>query len=187
MLDYSPLWKIPYRLIQGIFLFFLLIQFYFLKQFYLHEDIVDETTFTQTIVVFSGGENRICTAVDLFKKELSDTLYISGLNPKSNKIQVLKATKCFDVDIEKVFVDFAKNTEENAEQTADWVIKNDIRSIRLVTTRDHMARSLLLLSKKIPTVMIIPHIVKKGSDEDTFPMFEFLKYEYQWFVRFLGG
>ena len=78
------------------------------------------------IVVFSGGSNRIESAVELLEKKLAKKLFISGVHPKTTKDDIL--TK--NIGNDKIFnccVDLgnnAINTFENALETAEWVNKN---------------------------------------------------------------
>ena len=173
------LWRAGFYLFL-FFQFFVLHEFY---QFYNYE--LDQETVTDTIVVFTGGENRVCTAVALFEKNLSTSLYISGLNAKTTKDQVLKAAQCRLENLDHVVIDYAKNTEENVHLVAEWIKENKIRSIRLVTGAYHLPRAILLLSAKIPDVVIIPHGLKSkryDQDDAAFPFIEFVKFEYAYLI-----
>ena len=53
----------------------------------------------------------------------------------------------------------ADNTAGNARETAEWVEKQGLKSIRLVTASYHMPRSLLEFHRAMPDVRIVPHPV----------------------------
>ena len=54
---------------------------------------------------------------------------------------------------------WAKTTRMNAIETAQWIQKNKISSIILVTSFYHMPRSLLEIKEAIPDLKIIPFAV----------------------------
>ena len=51
------------------------------------------------------------------------------------------------------------NTVENAIETSEWIRKNNVKSIRLVTSNYHIPRSLEEFRSLNPQVKIIPHPV----------------------------
>jgi uncharacterized SAM-binding protein YcdF (DUF218 family) len=53
----------------------------------------------------------------------------------------------------------ATTTEENALETREWITKNNIKTVRLITGNYHMARSLLEFHHMIPNVKIYAHPV----------------------------
>ena len=60
--------------------------------------------------------------------------------------------------------DAADNTRGNAEETADWIRREKIISIRIVTASYHMPRSLLEFHQVLPAgITIIPHPVFPGG------------------------
>jgi uncharacterized SAM-binding protein YcdF (DUF218 family) len=167
------------------FIMIILVLFHFIvlfRFFYIVHEKSDEPT--DVIVVFTGGNNRIATALDLFQKKMASKVYISGLHPKTSIHQVLNKLSIKDVDKSSIFFDFAKNTEENSIETAKWVRENGIKSIRLVTSSLHMSRSYLLLSSELTDVKIIPHKValEEGRENNSYLWIslleEFFKFEY---------
>ena len=120
------------------------------------------------IVVFSGGSNRIESAVELLEKKLAKKLFISGVHPKTTKDDIL--TK--NIGNDKIFnccVDLgnnAINTFENALETAEWVNKNQFNSVLLVTSNYHIKRSLIILRKINPHTNFIPYPIKSTFDKD---------------------
>ena len=51
------------------------------------------------------------------------------------------------------------NTVENAIETGEWIRKNKVRSIRLVTSNYHIPRSLEEFRSQNPQIKIVPHPV----------------------------
>ncbi|CAO4841068.1 MAG: hypothetical protein CNLJKLNK_01039 [Holosporales bacterium] len=181
MTPFNNIFK-PIRFLMRVgFYMFLIFQFFLIYTYYeLSTFPEDLDTVTDAIVVFTGGENRVEEALRLFKKDLSPLLYISGLNEKATKADILKNAQYND-NPQAIAVDYAKNTKENVTFTARWLLDHDIRAIRLVTNSYHMPRALIILSKKVPHVRIVPHIVKSkyfDTQFSTFPIFEFLKFEF---------
>lgn len=116
---------------------------------------------TDGIVAFTGGAHRIELAVSLLAAERADRLLISGVNQRI-KDETLRdvvgiSPGLFDccIDLGRV----AQDTRENAIEAAAWARRNGYRSLRIVTTYDHMPRSLMELKRAIPGVEAVAHPV----------------------------
>lgn len=113
------------------------------------------------IVVLTGGQYRLETAVALLADGKGKRLLISGVNPSIDKNDVAKLVGgdpekfkcCVDIDYR------ALETVGNATETAKWVRNNDFHSIILVTNNYHMPRSLLELKRVTGKVEILPYPV----------------------------
>ena len=111
---------------------------------YIRSYPIDNTTKTDAIVVLTGGANRIKVAFDLLNNDLSDTLFISGVEKKTSLKSLLKAQGVYPAANKKIILENAsQNTVENAIEVNDWIKKNNIKSIRLVTSHYHLPRSAL--------------------------------------------
>jgi uncharacterized SAM-binding protein YcdF (DUF218 family) len=130
--------------------------------------VIDDRTYTESIVVLTGGRERLKTGFQLLCRKDSKFIFISGVNPVENLKSLLKTIDIkkmiCELDIEQLMAAtylgyMAKNTEENAEETAAWVKQMGLTSIRLVTAAYHMPRSLMQLKHLLPNVIIIPHPV----------------------------
>jgi uncharacterized SAM-binding protein YcdF (DUF218 family) len=128
----------------------------------------DEQTVTEAIVVLTGGRERLKTGFDLLCHQRAKMIFISGVHPGENLKSLLKnlkfSTMTCSLDREQLISSTylgyaAKNTRENAEETAKWVQKMSITSLRLVTAAYHMPRGLRELKHAIPHTTIIPHPV----------------------------
>ncbi len=113
------------------------------------------------IIVLTGGEKRIDTALDLLKSGKGQRLLISGVNPAARLVDLKNATGgdagLFDccVDLDRAALD----TIGNAEESAKWVDAHEWESVIVVTNNYHMPRSLLELKRMIGETALIPYPV----------------------------
>lgn len=112
------------------------------------------------VVVLTGGRNRLNEAVKLLNAGKAEKLFISGVD-KDTSLKALQKRK--DVEIfnsESVTLDKkSTNTVENAIEAAQWVKKQKIRSIYLVTSNYHMPRSMVEFRYYSPRLEIISYPV----------------------------
>lgn len=146
---------------------------------------------TDAIVVLTGGNNRIASALDLLDQKLAGHLLISGVKPGIN-LDTIKKNSGFHGHIDNYKItldDQARSTKENALYTQKWLKQNGYHSIRLVTANYHMRRSLLEFQKVMPDILIVSHPIspqelsdhKLNKDYKTFCLF---LYEYH---KYLGA
>ena len=130
----------------------------------------------EAIVVLTGGVSRIPVALRLLEEGKSQKLFISGVHDKVS-IDALLNKKQSDLK-DKITLGYqAVNTFGNALETMEWLRKNNLRSILLVTSFYHMPRSLLELKEQMPELSVAPYPVfpeKKGLS--------FLKTKNAWFL-----
>ncbi len=120
----------------------------------------DNKTKTDAIIALTGGRNRISAAVKLLNQGLAPRLLISGVQkdiPRKDieKINAIKLTGKPEIEIE----DKSQNTVENAIEATDWIKKNNICSIRLVTSNYHLPRSIQEFRSLNKNLKIIIHPV----------------------------
>jgi uncharacterized SAM-binding protein YcdF (DUF218 family) len=126
------------------------------------EDSPEFTSKTDAIVVLTGGSERIKHALYLLEKGYAQKLFISGVH-KEVKLYELLYLHGYNVNEIKILRNkielgySASDTIENAEEIADWVNKNNIKSIRLVTSNYHIKRAMLEIQDKLPDIKIIAH------------------------------
>lgn len=122
---------------------------------------------TDAIVVWTGGACRISTGFDLLVNGVSDKLFISGI--KGDKTSSMFRRNCgsnltrsqIDALLIKTYLGSqAKTTIGNALETAQWAQKNDIKTIRLVTSSLHMPRSLLVSKRYLSGITVLIHPVE---------------------------
>lgn len=132
----------------------------------------DTKTQCDAIVVLTGGQNRIEKGYQLFEQKLGKELFISGV---SKKLDLQRLTNLYHLHPELkdlIHIGYeAKNTEENASETIDWLMKRGHKSVRLVTAGYHMPRSLLEFQRSLTkispfTLRIIPHPITPSALEN---------------------
>lgn len=110
------------------------------------------------IVVLTGGEDRIATALALLKENRADQLLISGVNQHVSPNELIRVHP--DVDSGQITLGYtAKDTKGNALETANWIDSQQIKSVLLVTSFYHMPRSIAEILNQSPTTHIIPYPV----------------------------
>lgn len=121
-----------------------------------------------TIIVLTGGRDRLREGFSLLAQKRGDTLLITGVNPQVTQEALLQEQ---EVDLEAlqlpkeklvccVTLDYrAQDTVDNANETAKWVTANRYRSLWLVTSNYHMLRALQEFRRAMPEVEIFPYPV----------------------------
>jgi uncharacterized SAM-binding protein YcdF (DUF218 family) len=117
----------------------------------------DRSASTDAIVVLTGGRLRVETALDLLSAGRAQKLFISGVNPRVDRLELLRVDG-WDSKDDSGRIDIgheAENTLGNALETAEWMRQENYRSLRLVTSWYHMRRSLLEFERVMPNTRII--------------------------------
>jgi uncharacterized SAM-binding protein YcdF (DUF218 family) len=118
---------------------------------------IDRTTPTDAIVVVTGGRLRVETALDLLGAGRAQKLFISGVNPRVDRVALLRVIGRTDESTaDRIEIGHeAENTLGNARETAQWMHREGYRSLRLVTSWYHMRRSLLEFERVMPDTLIV--------------------------------
>jgi uncharacterized SAM-binding protein YcdF (DUF218 family) len=152
---------------------------------------------TDAIVVLTGGRGRVEEGVRLYREQKARWLFLIGVDPSVQKKDLFKGgegeMKGEGVILEKI----SRNTLENAFYSRDLIMKKDIHSIRLITSRYHMKRATLIFRNLLPKdVAIYPYPVdsrnlkaKWWNDGGSFRLLfsEFYKYCIFRFFFFFGS
>lgn len=139
---------------------------------------------TDAVIVLTGGARRVNTGLDLLANGSASKLVISGVNEavsvrdildlwQSNSQEKDAASCCIILDHK------AQNTMQNASETREWVVRENIHSIRLVTSSYHMPRAWLEFRHVLPDIEIVPHpvvSVRGDIDRGTFWKLTFEEY-----------
>jgi len=113
------------------------------------------------ITVLTGGTSRIDEAMRLLAHGKAKRVLITGVNRGTTREQLKRLASqgdqyfacCVDIDKE------ARNTIDNATETAQWVALHRYGSIIVVTSNYHMPRALAELARALPDVTLIPYPV----------------------------
>ncbi len=113
------------------------------------------------ITVLTGGVSRIDKAMKLLSEGKAKRVLITGVNRGTTKEQLKRLASegdqyfacCVDIDKE------ARNTIDNATETAQWVTLHQYGSVIVVTSNYHMPRALAELARAIPGVTLVPYPV----------------------------
>ncbi|MBQ9271799.1 MAG: YdcF family protein [Alphaproteobacteria bacterium] len=117
-------------------------------------------TRTDAIVVLTGGRNRITESISLLNSGIADKMFISGVSKKVTIAQIEDKAGVALLFPEKVDLGYkAQNTLGNASEIKEWIEKNNINSIRLVTSNYHLPRSMAELASYHLPLKIIAHPV----------------------------
>lgn len=122
---------------------------------------------TDAIVVLAGGRGRVEEGVRLYRENRAQWLYLIGVDPtvrKGDLFQERRGERPGDgVFLEKV----SRNTLENALYARDLIVKKDIGSIKLITSRYHMKRATLIFRNVLPKdIAIYSHPVDSKNLKD---------------------
>ncbi len=121
----------------------------------------NNTEKTDAIVVLTGGKNRITEAFKLFNDDMSNFLIISGVNDKVSIKELQTQNKTIITkNQDKIIIGReAANTNQNAIEVSEAIRRNNVRSVRLVTSYYHMPRSKAEILAHNPDLEVIVHPV----------------------------
>jgi len=150
------------------------------------------------IVVLTGGRGRVEEGLRLYRENKGRWLLFIGVDRTVQKGDLLKRGEGErdgnGIILEKV----SRNTLENAFYARDLIVKKEITSITLITSRYHMKRATLIFRNLLlKDVAIYPHPVdsknlkmKWWNDSGSFRLLftEFYKYcLFRFFFLFASG
>lgn len=162
--------SMPFRLLNSLFTFTMIVVLIWTIGLYVFSLIIQKTTEEsflenkkfEALVVLTGGQNRIDTALALFEAGFSDKLFISGVTQPQSLQQRIDTNENLRGRQECCIVldEIAADTIGNATESTKWLDANNIHSILLVTSNYHMPRSLLEFKKKNPHLVITPYAIE---------------------------
>lgn len=123
------------------------------------------------LVVVSGGDTpaRTSEGIKLYKQGWADTLIFSGAaqdqsgpsNAEAMEKQAIAEGVPEDVIITE---EFSRTTAENAQNTSEFIVRQDIKRVILVTSAYHQRRASLEFGSRLgDTVKIVNHPVAKDK------------------------
>lgn len=107
---------------------------------------------TDGVVVLTGGKGRIDRGLDVLRRGWAKRLLVSGVGAEvkprefAAEYKVVPALMACCITLDYRAVD----THSNALETANWVTKGRIRTLRLVTSDWHMRRAAMELRRAVP-------------------------------------
>lgn len=120
------------------------------------------------IVVLTGGAARVQEGLELTERGLADRLFISGVGKGVTVKDVLvnhaqgrmRETLEQMAKQQRIALGYeAQDTNGNAQEVANWVKSNHVRSFYLVTAHYHLPRAMLELGHALPDTRILPNAV----------------------------
>lgn len=116
---------------------------------------------TDAIIVLTGGAERLAEGGRLLTSGSAGWLFVSGVNLGVAKPTVLQIAGIKQPRlIGSVILGYrARNTKQNAQETARWLKARGFSSIRLVTANYHMRRAVLEFRRVLPRARIVTHPV----------------------------
>lgn len=149
----------------------------------LPQPLADKTT--DAVIVPTGGAGRIAHGLEILAARQARLMLVTGVDPD---VKPAEFAAEFDVSMQQmqccvVLGYIAEDTRGNAQETADWVAINKIKSLRLVTSDWHMRRAAGELRSKLPTnIAVVEDAVQ--TQPTLFTLFlEYNKLIASWFSR----
>jgi uncharacterized SAM-binding protein YcdF (DUF218 family) len=126
---------------------------------------------TDGIVAFTGGPDRVETALRLLATGRADRLLLSGIGGGAELGELAHRASVDPLPLaSRVTIDrSAATTRGNATDTADWARSNGIRTLLVVTAAYHMPRALTELGRALPDVTLYPMPVTPAERPDRPP------------------
>jgi uncharacterized SAM-binding protein YcdF (DUF218 family) len=129
---------------------------------------------TDGIVAFTGGPDRVETALRLLAEGRADRLLLSGIGGGAELAELAHRAGVDPRPLAtRVTIDrSATTTRGNAAETAAWARDNGIRSLLVVTASYHMPRALTELARALPeaTLYPLPVVPTERSDRTAVPL-----------------
>lgn len=107
---------------------------------------------TDAVVVLTGGSGRIERGLEALKRGWADRLLVSGVDRSVKpyefavqyRVRASRMACCVTLGYQAI------DTRSNALETAEWLRRERVRSVRLVTNDWHMRRARLELDRMAP-------------------------------------
>lgn len=112
---------------------------------------------TEAVIVLTGGEDRIPRGFEILEKKLAERMLVSGVSREVKPhefaagyaVPARLMACCVTLGYESV------DTRSNARESARWIARTKVRSVRLVTTDWHMPRAAFELHRVIPDDIVV--------------------------------
>jgi uncharacterized SAM-binding protein YcdF (DUF218 family) len=116
---------------------------------------------TDGIVAFTGGAERVETALRLLANGRADRLLLSGIGGGAELAELARRAGVDPLPLApRITIDrSATTTRGNAVETAAWAHANGIRSLLVVTSSYHMPRAITEVARALPETALYPQPV----------------------------
>lgn len=115
---------------------------------------------TDAIVVLTGGMGRVEEGIKLYRQHHADWLFLVGVDPSVRKGELYPDVPGNRDGTGVVLEKVSRNTLENALLAREVIVRKKVGSIRLITSRYHMKRAILIFKNVLPkNIAIYPHPV----------------------------
>jgi uncharacterized SAM-binding protein YcdF (DUF218 family) len=129
---------------------------------------------TDGMVAFTGGPDRVETALRLLAEGRADRLLLSGIGGGAELAELAHRAGVDPRPLAtRVTIDrSATTTRGNAAETAAWARDNGIHSLLVVTASYHMPRALTELARALPeaTLYPLPVVPPERPDRTAVPL-----------------
>ncbi|HEY4743336.1 MAG TPA: YdcF family protein [Desulfuromonadaceae bacterium] len=102
------------------------------------------------IVVLAGGKGRVEEGVRLYRERKATWLFFIGVDPSVRRADLYQARPGDPTPDGVILEKASRNTLENAIYGRDVIMRKEVRSILLITSRYHMKRASILLRNALP-------------------------------------
>ncbi len=152
----------PRRLVQGVGIASLVVVLAFGLGFAWFIHVVNAPTkappHADGIVAFTGGADRVETALRLLSQDRADKLLLSGIGggAELSELAHLAGVDPVPLATRVTIGRDATTTRGNAQETAAWASANDLHSLLVVTASYHMPRAMTELHRVLPDTALYP-------------------------------
>lgn len=120
---------------------------------------------TDAVIVPTGGAGRIARGIEVVEQGLARELFVSGVDPE---VKAKEFAAEFEVPARLMrccvtLGYLAVDTRSNAGEAAQWMKERDFKSVRLVTTDWHMARTAAEFSGTLPAGTLVVRDAVKST------------------------
>lgn len=122
-----------------------------------------ETAKADAIIVLTGGSGRVEHGLSMLASGAAPVLFISGVGERTTEAKILDTSasqatreRIYERGAEIVLDRYSRSTVSNAGQSAEFIAKRGIASIRLVTADYHMKRALHEFRQANKELTILP-------------------------------
>ncbi|OIN87008.1 MAG: hypothetical protein AUJ12_03720 [Alphaproteobacteria bacterium CG1_02_46_17] len=125
-------------------------------------------------IVLTGGSNRVSQGFELLAEHKVKYLLISGVHSGVTLSDLLKLWNGDMTQIDQKAVTLGReagNTIGNAVEASDWIKKNNIEEVYIITSNYHMPRSLLEFRHELPQTHLVPYAVQPEDFLWTQPLY----------------